>query len=87
MQALLARLLWHNTEIDEDAARLRQTLPGYQEAEQAYNALAKQVMAAVGRDLYDRYFTQLMRYSDYEVSAYYSLGLGLRKDIVQALGM
>ena len=41
--------------------------------------------AAADFDLYDRYFTQLVHYTDYEVQAYYSLGLGLRQDIVQAL--
>lgn len=41
--------------------------------------------AAADFDLYDRYFTQLVHYTDYEFQAYYSLGLGLRQDIVQAL--
>lgn len=58
MQDLLAQLLWRNTEIDEAAACLRQTLPGFQEAEQAYEALSEQLRAAAGHDLYDRYFTQ-----------------------------
>ncbi len=87
MQDLLAELFWHSTEIDEAAGQLCQAMPGYQEARRAYDVLAEQIRALVGFDLYDRYFTQLLRYSDYEVSAYYSLGLGLRKDIVQALGM
>lgn len=87
MQDLLAELLWRNIEVDEAADRLRQTLPGFQEAKQSYNALAEQVQSAAGYDLYDRYFTQLIRYTNYEVQAYYSLGLGLRENIVKALGM
>jgi len=87
MQDLLAGLLWRNNEIDEAAGQLCQTMPGYQEAKQAYDALAEQIRALAGYDLYDRYFSQLMRYSNYEVSAYYSLGLGLRQDIVQTLGI
>ena len=43
--------------------------------------------AAAGFDLYDRYFSQLIRYTGYEVQAYYSLGLGLREDVLQALGV
>jgi len=85
MQDLLARLLGRSPEIDEAADQLCQTMPGYQEAKQAYDALADQIRALAGCDLYDRYFSRLMQYSNYEVSAYYSLGLGLRKDIVQAL--
>ena len=87
MQDLLAELLWRNPEIDEAANRLRQTLPGFSAAKQAYNSLAEQVLEAAGYDLYDRYFTQLARYTSYEIQAYYSLGLGLRETVVQALGI
>ena len=87
MQDLLAELLWRNNEIDEAADRLRQTLPGFHEAEQGYDDLAKQIRDAAGYDLYDRYFAQLIRYTNYELQAYYSLGLGLREDIVKALGV
>lgn len=85
MQDLLAELFWRNTELDEAAGRLRQTLPGFQEAKQAYDELAQQLRELAGYDLYDRYFTQLIRYTGYEVQSYYSLGLGLRKEIVQVL--
>lgn len=87
MQDLLVELLWRNAEIDEAADRIRQTLPGFSAVQQGYDDLAEQVRAAAGCDLYDRYFTQLMRYTNYEVQAYYSLGLGLRENIVKALGI
>ena len=85
MQDLLAELLWKNTEIDEAADRIRQTLPGFFEAQRDYDILSGQLLEAAGPDLYNRYFTQLMRYTGYEVQAYYSLGLGLREDIIKAL--
>ena len=85
MQDLLAELLWRNVEIDEAADRLRQTLPGFSDAKQAYDNLSEQLRKIVGRDLYDQYFAQLIRYTGYEVQAYYSLGLGLRADIIKAL--
>ena len=85
MQDLLAELFWRNTELDEAAGRLRQTLPGFREAKQAYDELAQQLRELAGYDLYDRHFTQLIRYTGYEVQSYYSLGLGLRKEIVQVL--
>ena len=87
MQDLLAELLWRNVEIDEAADRLRQTLPGFSDAKQAYDHLSEQVRDLAGHDLYDQYFAQLIRYTGYEVQAYYSLGLGLREDLVQALGV
>ena len=87
MQDLLAELLWHNAEIDEAADRIRRALPGFSEAQQTYDALSDQLREAAGPSLYDQYFTQLIRYTNYEVQAYYSLGLGLREDIVKALGV
>ena len=87
MQDLLAELLWKNTEIDEAANRIRQTLPGFPEAQRDYDILTEQLLEAAGPDLYNRYFTQLMRYTGYEVQAYYSLGLGLREDLTKALGV
>lgn len=87
MQDLFVELLWRNTEIDEAADRIRQTLPGFSAAQRGYDDLAEQIRAAAGCDLYDRYFTQLIRYTGYEVQAYYSLGLGLREDVVRALGV
>lgn len=85
MQDLLAELLWRNTEIDEAADRLRQTLPGFSDAKQAYDHLSEQVRELAGYDLFDQYFSQLIRYTGYEVQSYYSLGLGLREEIVKAL--
>lgn len=87
MQDLLAELLWRNAEIDEAADHLCQSLPGFSAAKQAYDDLSEQLRAAAGHDLYDRYFSQLIRYTGYEVQAYYSLGLGLREDVLQALGV
>lgn len=87
MQDLLANLLWRSVEIDEAADRLRRTLPGFQEAERAYEELADQLQKAAGFSLYDQYFTRLTRYTNYEVQAYYALGLGLREDITKALGV
>ena len=85
MQDLLAELLWRNVEIDEAADRLRQTLPGFSDAKQAYDHLSEQVRDLARHDLYDQYFAQFIRYTGYEVQAYYSLGLGLRADIIKAL--
>lgn len=85
MQDLLVELLWRNDEITEAAHRLCLTLPGCQEAMENCERLAEQVRNAAGSELYDQYFDQLMRFTGYEVQAYYSLGLGLREEVFQAL--
>ena len=84
MQDLLAELLWRSEEIDEAADRLCRSLPGFAQAEQEFDDLAKQVSAIVGYDLYDRYFTRLTRCTSYEAQAYYALGLGLREEIARS---
>ena len=87
MQDLLVDLFWRNTEIDGAADRLCQTLPGFSDTKQIYDELSEQVREAAGHSLFDEYFSQLIHYSNYEIQAYYSLGLGLREDIVKALGL
>jgi hypothetical protein len=87
MQDLLANLLWQNEEIDEAADRLRRSLPGFPEAEQAYDTLAARLRAAAGPELYDQFYNCFMRYTGYEVQAYYTLGLGLRGELARALGL
>lgn len=87
MKDLLTKLLWRNPEIDEAASRLKKELPGFSEAEREFEALAEEIRAIAGYALYDRYVSRLMRYSDYEVRAYYALGLGLRGEMVQALDL
>ena len=87
MQDLLIELLWRNVEVDEAAGRLRNSLPGFLEAKQAYDDLTRQIQAAAGYELYDRFAVQLMRYTGYEVQAYYALGLGLREELARNLGM
>ena len=84
MQELFSKLLWDNPDLCQTAERLRETLPGFQEAQREYNALAEQVQAAAGYDLYDRYFTRLTRCTSYEAQAYYALGLGLREEIARS---
>ena len=86
MQDILSNL-WCSDNIHQAAYQLREALPGFAEAQRDYDALAEQIQAAAGYDLYDRYFSQLMRYSAYELRAYYALGLGLRKEQAQVLGL
>lgn len=83
MQDFLNSLLWANPEIFQKVHELSQTLPGYQEAAQAHDAMAQQVQERLGVELYDSYFSLLMRHLDYECRAWYALGLGLREEFAK----
>lgn len=85
MQNLLAELFWKPEEVTQRADQLCQTLPGYPEAKQEYDDVAEKIQAIVGYELYDQFFTRLMRYTNYEICAYYAFGLGLREDVIRAL--
>lgn len=85
MQNLLAELFWKPEEITRRAGQLCQTIPGYFEAKQERDDMAEKIRAIVGYDLFDQFFTKLMRFTDYEIYAYYTFGLGLREDVIRAL--
>jgi len=85
MQDLIAKLLWDNEELHKAAAQLCEGQPGYLEAQRQYDKTAKKVQALIGFELYEQFCSQSNCCNSYEVRAYYSLGLGLRKDVAQAL--
>lgn len=85
MQELFAELFWENTEITEKAARLCESLPGFDAAQQEYEETAAKVRELVGYQLFDRLQQQSLRCTGYEVRAYYALGLGLREQVVRWL--
>ncbi len=84
MNNIIADLFWNHDEIFRRAERLCETIPGYLDAKRQYDDAAEKIQEIVGDDLYEQYFTQLIHYTNYEICAYYSCGLGLREDIVQA---
>lgn len=86
MQDILLKSLWYNTELSHKVSELSRAMPGYQEVSQTYEAIAKQVGDILGFELYDQYLSAQTRFSNYEVYAWYALGLGLRKELVQMFG-
>lgn len=85
MQELFAELFWENTEIPEKAAQLCERLPGFDAARREYGETAQKVQDILGYQLYDQFQQQFLRYTGYEVRAYYAVGLGLREQAVQWL--
>lgn len=87
MQDMLTEMLWTNTEIPDQAARLCETLPGFGAAQQEYDEALQKIQDLVGYQLCDQFCQRLFRYTSYEVRAYYALGLGLREALLRELGM
>lgn len=83
MQDMILESLWHSAELSHKVSELSRAMPGYQEAAQAYEAIAKQVEDILGFELYDQYLSVQMRFSNYEVYAWYALGLKLREELVK----
>lgn len=86
MQDIILESLWHSAELSRKVHELSRDMRGYQEAAQAYETIAKQVEDILGFELYDQYLSAQTRFSNYEVYAWYALGLGLRKELVQMFG-
>lgn len=86
MQDVLTKLFWGSEEIFQKADELCRALPGYSDAKQDYDSVAETVQSLVGYDLYDQLYTKFMRLTGYELKAYYSLGLGLREELLHSLG-
>lgn len=87
MQELFTELFWESEEIPEKAARLCGALPGFDAAQRDYVEITKRIQSLVGYPLYDQFEQRFLRYTGYEVRAYYALGLGLREQVVQSLGL
>lgn len=86
MQEVLIKLFWGSEEIFQQADELCQALPGYSNAKREYDSIADTVQSLIGYDLYDQLYTKFTRFTGYEIQAYYTLGLGLRKELLHLLG-
>lgn len=71
--------------IPGEALRFCQSMPGYDQAQQEYQALAGEVTQAVGRKRYLAYEAALNRCWAMDNRAHYLLGLALRREILSAL--
>lgn len=85
MQDLFSELLWDNDQLPEAAARLCESLPGFEQVQRDYEEAARQIQELVGFHRFDQFQQLILRYTGYEVRAYYALGLGLRESLVRAL--
>lgn len=87
MQDLIEALFCDAPEIPGAVARFCGSQPGFAEAEREYEAAAREIARAVGFQLFDKFESAYLRYTSYEVNAYYRFGLGLRAAASERLGL
>ena len=96
MDPILYTLFEDNPELPREAAKFCRTVPGYQQAEADFFRLAEEVRRLLGTDFYLAFeqamnahqaFERAMNaHQAYEVRAHYLFGLGLRREVLDALG-
>lgn len=85
MNDILKTLFLDNPYIPEQVYTFCKQLPEFVEAERAYEAAAVRLRAQLGTD-YDAFEETLNRHLARYVHAYYLFGLGLRQEVLSALG-
>jgi len=85
MNNILGTLFLDNPYIPEQICAFCKQLPEFQKAEQDYEAAADALRTRLGRD-FDAFDETLSWYLAQYCKAYYLFGLGLRQEVVSALG-
>ena len=86
MNPILYTLFEDNPELPREAAKFCRTVPGYQQAEADFFRLAEEVRRLLGTDFYLAFEQGMNAHQAYEVRAHYLFGLGLRREVLDALG-
>lgn len=86
MDELLKVLFLDNPYIPEQVCAFCNQLPEFREAERAYEAASDQLRGRLGAEEMDGFDEILARYLARYVHAYYLFGLGLRQEVLAALG-
>ncbi len=86
MNDRLKMLFVDNPYIAEQVYAFCQTLPELQKAEQEFNAVSEQIAEKLGKNLYFEFENAQSWYMAHLVNVYYLFGLGLRQEVLTALG-
>lgn len=85
MSIIFADQFFDNPQLHQAVTDFCRSLPEYQSARQQWEATVAKVRPFLDFDLYDQMETDLLRYTNYEVYAYYAFGLGLRQELIRQL--
>lgn len=84
---ILQTLFLDNPEIPEEIAKFCKSMPGYAQAEQEYRQAIQELEDLIGFKRYSQFENAMTSHLSYEVRAYYLFGLGLRKQLLDGLGV
>ncbi len=87
MQNLLIRLLCNDEEISGKVCELSRAMPGYREMLETFRSAEAEVRAVLSAELYERYSSAVSLLNSYENWGYYTLGLGLREELIRSLDL
>ena len=85
MNMILDKLFQDNPGFPEEVVKFCQTIPGYREAEADFARQADQVSRLLGPELYLPFEEAMNAQLAYEARAHYLFGLGLRREVLEAL--
>ena len=86
MNNCLKAIFLENLDLDEEIAAFLAQDPEFVRTEQSLCETAQEIAAAAGFELYDRFERSLWRYTARLSDAHYRFGLGLRQEVLRALG-
>ena len=86
MNDKLKMLFIDNPEIDEAIKEFCEQNPGYLKIKEEFYETAHEIAEIVGFDLYDRFEQRFGIYVARSSDIYYLFGLGLRQEVLAALG-
>ena len=85
MNPILYTIFEDNPQIPAEIFRFCRTLPDYLAAEERFEAQTDQVRQLLGWDRYEAFEQAMVEKMSYEARAHYLFGLGLRREVLEAL--
>ena len=86
MNEIVKTLFCDNPYLADQVCAFCDTLPAYLEAEQEYEAAARRAEAVLGLRGFQDFEEAISAYEARLTHAYYLFGLGLRREVLRALG-
>lgn len=86
MNTILNTIFLDNPYLPEQVCTYCNTLPEFREAEREYRAAEQELENQLGYQAFNRFDEVQSRYMARLVQAYYLFGLGLRQELLSALG-
>lgn len=87
MSETMENLFYHNAELYQEIVDFMAQDPEYVKAEREFYETAEEIAALAGFELYDRLERRLGAYMARTGDLHYLFGLGLRQELIRAMGL